>query len=121
MAEGGKQRELTPSETELLKNARMMEDLVRTDGWKAYVAWLQGQIAVREAKMLTPLHDVRIVVGVGDAVLPDGIIALASQECIKGALIGLRMAASLPQSILTQAQELRQALVTELTTERKSP
>jgi hypothetical protein len=73
--------------------ATVLQVLIATDGWKAYVRVLERRMQSQADKILGPSKSV------------DGCIAL---EYEKGALSGLVIARDLPSVIIAATKELRQ-------------
>lgn len=85
---------------EIRQTAKVFEEsLVNTPGWKLYCSALEDLIKVRQGLLEKPVNDLA-----GQ----DTQGKLFAQETIKGAIIALRLALSLPQNILDSAKELAQ-------------
>lgn len=103
---------LSKDEMDLVRGGRELADMMRTPGWKVLERILQSHIDTRMQKLLMPLHDFQRLSGVSHngvaaAEAMDGQSAVLAQECIKGALIGLRLALSMPSTIVNEADALR--------------
>lgn len=89
---------------QIQKQARVISEIVGSEGWKIFVTVLQEQIALREKLLGQPLHD-----------LPnpnrlDFVALAASQEAIKGTIIGLKLALDLPRVMIEHSRDIsRQA------------
>lgn len=87
------------AKSELRKTSKIFEDsgLLENPGWKTFQSLLEEQIQIRLGLVQKPLNE-----------LPgsDTQGKMFSLECIKGALIGLRLARSLPQTIIETVQEI---------------
>ena len=79
--------------------ARLMGEMMATEGWKEYIKIIEEQIKTRELILLTPSHELPQQVGF------DYVARAASQECIKGALIGLKLARDMPSAIIADAKD----------------
>lgn len=88
---------MTKDETELLRQARVMRELLRLEGWKEYVKVLDLQIAARERLIAVPLSEME------GGSFEDKALRL---ELIKGALIGLRLARDTVSMIIDHANEI---------------
>lgn len=94
---------LSKDEIELLKAARELSALLSTDGWKTLRGIIERQIATRQAIVDRPFHDIKHL----DGVALDGMTRLAAFEHLKGAILGLRLALDTPQTIVREAEPLR--------------
>ena len=92
------QQEYDAEERRVLRLRRAMEDLTASPAWREYEAILKAQISVREN---TILNEPAASNGPTD---PLG--RLLQLETIKGALIGLKLALSTPQTIIAEAKEI---------------
>lgn len=90
--------EYDAEERRVLRLRRAMEDLTASPAWKEYEAILQSQIKVRENAILN-----EPAAGQGPT---DPLGRLLGLETIKGALIGLKLALSTPQTIIAEAKEI---------------
>jgi len=93
-------------ELKLLKQAREIEATLATPGAKILQSILEAQMATRHEIIMRPGHD--LDAGNTSGVL-DGMTRYGAIEHIKGAYNGLRLALSLPQSILDEAKRLRES------------
>jgi hypothetical protein len=96
-----------------LKFAEHMRDLVNTPGWKVYEKVLQKHIDAKVRELCMPLHPIYTVdpqSGQPNAVMGDGIAHVLVGESAKGAIMGLRLALTLPSGIITGAEEIRKRL-----------
>lgn len=92
------QPEFDAEERRVLRLRRAMEDLTSSAAWKEYESIIKSQIAVREHTILNePASN-------GSPTDPLG--RLLGLETIKGALIGLKLALSTPQTIIAEAKEI---------------
>jgi|SRR5215472_2166822 len=89
-------RELTPEERAELRTARMMRAFMQSDGWKVYKAILEAHIQMKRNEFEQPAETMR-----------DGISQVLRSESAKGAIMGLRLALSIPDGILSNDQILR--------------
>lgn len=92
----------SPDEKQILRLADVMKDLRLTEGWKEYVKVLDTQIKDREQVVQTPLS-ASIVAFQG----MDFNTRAVHVEAVKGALIALRLARDLPNTIIDHANEIR--------------
>lgn len=97
---------LSKDEIEILKASRELGDMLNLPAWKRYEAILNEQVAARYGLLMQPASELDANRPPGEARL-DGMSRFAAVECIKGAIIGLKLALSLPRTILDHAQELR--------------
>lgn len=93
------------SEVEVLKQARLLREIVGTAGWQEFCKILEAQIKVREEMLLAPA-----------AILAskwpefkdlDHAGRLAHLESIKGALIGIKLCRDLPQITIDDARAIQ--------------
>jgi hypothetical protein len=89
-------RNLTHEERAELRTARAIRTLLATDGWKVYRAILEAHLQGKRNEFEIP----------AEAKL-DGIAQILRSESAKGAIMGLRLALSIPESILTNEKILR--------------
>lgn len=89
------------SERMLLRQARAFQDMVQTAGWKYLEAIMNQHLADRERVLNTPF-----------SALPDKFRELDAMskmveiECIKGAIIGIRLIRDIPRVTIEHASEL---------------
>lgn len=88
-------------EVVLLKQARELEEMMNTPGWKTYVGIISEQLQVRQNLMVLPGSSLPESNGW------DGMTRYGALEHVKGAYMGLRLALSTPQTIVNEAKELR--------------
>lgn len=93
---------VSPEEVQILKQARLVKEMIETEGWKALCEVLRAQILTRELLIRRPLHDLPHEQFPG----MDLASKAAAVEAIKGAVIGLNLALSLPESIINSANEI---------------
>lgn len=89
-------------EKQVMRAARAFEDMVSTDGWKHFVSTLEAQIAERMQIIQTPLH---ALPGPQFANM-DMMGRATALESVKGAVIGLRLALSLPSATMNHAKQI---------------
>lgn len=99
MAEQIPPRELTAEEKAELRTGTAMRDLVRSDGWKVYAKILEMHLQGKRNEFEEPAETKL-----------DGIAQILRSESAKGAIMGLRLALSIPGSILESDQALRRSL-----------
>lgn len=101
--------EYNAEEREILRLAKFAKDMIETDWWKSYRKIIETQIATREAILLTPLTDIapKQLQMLGDSGLPVSMEApwdfetrVMKSELLKGAVIGLKLALSIPQATI---------------------
>ena len=88
-------------QVQMLKLGRQMRDGVNTEFWKAMQSVIQSHITTREAIVHAPLHTLPSEFAQGD--FATRAVAL---ESVKGALIALKLVATLPDTIIAQASEI---------------
>lgn len=95
-----------------LKVAEHMRDLIATPGWKVYEQLLQGHLEAKIKELCMPLHPIYVIASDGSASPSqgDGIAHVLVGEAAKGAIMGLRLALSLPSGIVAGAEQIRQRL-----------
>lgn len=95
----------SPEEVQLLKQARLLKEIVDTPGWREYESILRAQIATREAIVLSPLHALP-----ANSVPQETDLAskAAAMEMFKGAIIGLRLALETPKATIESASDIAQ-------------
>lgn len=89
----------TAEEREILRFARFAKEVVDSEFWKVYERTLLAQIAQREQVLLTPLTDIPLQPGE----VWDFNTRVMKSELIKGAVIGLRLALSIPKATIDHA------------------
>lgn len=92
---------LSPEMAKDLRDAREIEDMLRTPGWKRYAEILEGHIATKTKVALFP---------VSEQIEMDGIKQVLFGEAAKGAIMGLRLALQLPSDIVRGAESIRATL-----------
>lgn len=92
-------------DAEDLRMAEEMRDLIATPAWKTFARILQGHIDEKMRAMLMPLFPV--INADGTEYIRDGLAHVLVGEAAKGAIIGLRLALTLPQGIVSGAEEIR--------------
>jgi hypothetical protein len=94
---------MIPEEAYILKQARLFRDMIASAPWQEFVRVLDAQIATRLKLVESPLHDLpETVISKG----ADLAARAAVMESIKGAVIGLRLARSLPESTISAADDI---------------
>jgi hypothetical protein len=95
----GLKRDLSREERAEIRTADVIRGMLNTEGWKVYKkileAHLEGERNKREAPAEKEL---------------DGIAQILRSESAKGAIMGLRLALSIPEGILANERILRQKL-----------
>lgn len=76
-----------------MKIARDIRDMTQTEGWKHYSRLLEHHIREQTTKALMPVLEQMEV---------DGIKQVLVGESAKGAILGLKLALSLPSGIIAQ-------------------
>lgn len=74
----------------------MMRAFMQSDGWKVYKAILEAHIQIKRNEFEQPAETMR-----------DGISQVLRSESAKGAIMGLRLALSIPDGILSNDKILR--------------
>lgn len=97
---------LSKDEIEILKASREIGDMLNLPAWKRYESYINEHIAARYGMLTQPAQALDANRVPGESRM-DGVSLFAASECIKGAIIGLKLALSLPRTILDHAQELR--------------
>jgi hypothetical protein len=92
-------RELTAEEKAELRTGTAMRDLTRTDGWKVYSKILEMHLQGKRNEWEVPAESKL-----------DGIAQILRAESAKGAIMALRLALGIPQSILDNDKILRKSL-----------
>jgi len=90
------QRDLTREERAELKTATAIRGMMQTDGWKVYKAVLEAHLQGKRNEFEQPAE-----------VAADGISQVLRAESAKGAIMGLRLALSIPEGILSNDKVLR--------------
>jgi hypothetical protein len=93
--------EYSTDERSILRLAEGFREMVATDWWREYVKVLDAQIADRELVLLLPMSDQHPRFNGMD--FNTRAVAL---EVIKGALIGLRLAKSIPTATIAHASDI---------------
>lgn len=101
-------RQATKEDVQDLKLAESMRDLINSPSWRVYEQLLQTHIDAKLNALLQPLHP--RLSHAGDFVLDDGVAHVLVGEGAKGAIMGLRLALSLPTSIVAGAEQIRKSL-----------
>lgn len=101
-------RQATREDVQDLKLAESMRDLINSPAWRVYEQLLQTHVDQKMIDLLQPLHPVRNQDGV--IVMGDGLSHVLVGEGAKGAIMGLRLALSLPTSIVAGAEQIRKGL-----------
>lgn len=94
--------EVSKEELRLAADGREVADMLRSKGWAVFERVLNAQIKVRQDMLLLPSHELKHESG-----MLDGVSRMLAQECVKGALIGLRLALATPSAMVAQADEIR--------------
>ena len=89
-------RDLTRDQKAELKAARVIREMLNTDGWKVYKTILETHLLGKRNEFEQP----------AEAVL-DGIAQILRSESAKGAILGLRLALAIPEGILANEKILR--------------
>lgn len=79
-----------------MKVARDIRDMMQTDGWKHYSRILQFHIDAKIRVAFEPMNEFMEI---------DGIKHILLGESAKGAIMGLRLALSLPSGIIMQYKD----------------
>lgn len=101
------------TEADLLRLGNALDELVNSKGWLALKELLDAQIETRKKVVLTPFHDLNMPTFMNEAGMPvaskatDAESRILAVESIKGAIIGLSIAMSLPHDIINDAKEIR--------------
>lgn len=96
----------TKEDVQDLKLAESMRDLINSPAWRVYEQLLQTHVDQKMKELLQPLHPLH---GHG-GVRGDGLSHVLVGEGAKGAIMGLRLALSLPTSIVAGAEQIRKGL-----------
>ncbi len=89
-------------ERDVLKCARLFRDLIATEGWIEYQKMLDAQLASRSRILATPLD----ALPSGEFQQMDFVAKAAKMESVKGAIIGLTLARSLPELTIQSASDI---------------
>jgi hypothetical protein len=89
-------RDLTRDEKAELKTARVIRAMIATDGWKVYKQILETHLQGKRNEFEVPAEREL-----------DGIAQVLRSESAKGAIMGLRLALSIPEGILGNEKILR--------------
>ena len=92
-------RELSKEEKAELRTGTAIRNMVGTDGWKVYTKILEMHLQGKRNEFEEPAETKL-----------DGIAQVLRSESAKGAIMGLRLALSIPGSILDNDKVLRKAL-----------
>jgi len=82
-----------------LRTGTAMRNLLRTDGWKVYEKILRMHLQGKRNEFEVPAETSM-----------DGIAQVLRAESAKGAIMGLRLALDIPESILANDKVLRKKL-----------
>src|SRR5262245_20600745 len=93
----------TQEEILILKQARLLKEMVETQGWTEFKKILEAHIATRLSIISTPFHSLPDNSGYQGM---DLAAKAAAVESVKGAVIGLRLALTLPESTIEAAKEI---------------
>jgi len=89
-------RDLTRDQRAELRTARVIREMLNTDGWKVYKTILETHLQGKRNEFEVPAEKEL-----------DGIAQVLRSESAKGAIMGLRLALSIPESILVNEKILR--------------
>lgn len=92
-------RDLTREERAELKTARVIRALIASDGWKVYKTILETHLQGKRNEFEQPAEKPL-----------DGISQILYSESAKGAIMGLRLALTIPDGILANEKILRTQL-----------
>ena len=92
-------RELTAEERAELRTGTAIRNMLQTDGWKVYAKILEMHLAGKRNEWEQPAESKL-----------DGIAQAMRSESAKGAIMGLRLALSIPESIMANDKVLRKKL-----------
>lgn len=87
------------TDDDIRRLAKVMSDLKETKGWQEYSKLVGRMVRVREALVFSPIDSIPT----NHQDLTAKMVAL---ESIKGAVIGLRLAIDLPDSIMQHAADI---------------
>ena len=88
-------------EMAIIRQGRLFREMMETPAWKEYAKVLQAHIESRQRELDAPIL-------VKDQLyqMMDAGTKLAISESVKGAIIALRLAVTLPSATVEQAREL---------------
>jgi hypothetical protein len=89
-------RELTREQRAEVRTARAIREMMNTDGWKVYKTILEAHLQSKRNEFEQPAETAL-----------DGIAQVLRSESAKGAIMGLRLALSIPEGILANEKILR--------------
>jgi hypothetical protein len=92
-------RELTPEEKAELRTGTAIRELVATNGWKVYAKILEMHLQGKRNEWEVPAETKL-----------DGVSQVLRSESAKGAIMALRLALTIPESILSNDKILRKSL-----------
>jgi len=92
-------RDLTRDERAELQTARVIRRMMNTDGWKVYKTILETHLQGKRNEYEAPVE--------AGPHSGDGIAQLLRSESAKGAIMGLRLALSIPDGIIANEKILR--------------
>jgi hypothetical protein len=92
-------RELTPDQKAELRTGTAIRNMLMTDGWKVYSKILETHLQGKRNEWETPAETSQ-----------DGISQVLRAESAKGAIMALRLALSIPESVLSNDKVLRKSL-----------
>ena len=92
-------RELTKEEKAELRTGTAIRNLLQVEGWKVYVKILEMHLQGKRNEFEVPAEKEL-----------DGIAQVLRAESAKGAIMGLRLALGIPESILANDKVLRKKL-----------
>lgn len=96
---------LTTEDKQVLRTARVIDEMVATAGWKVLAAILTRKLQEKRNEYESPAE---VTVTAAGVVVPlDGISQLLRSESAKGSIMGIRLALELPGSMLADAANLR--------------
>lgn len=114
MADDDGWSKLNAEEREILRAARELKDIVGTKGWETYKALVQQIAGAHERILFMSISEVKpadigSLQGMSIPEVWDFETRVAKLELIKGVLKGLRLALSLPETIMQQSSEINAA------------
>jgi hypothetical protein len=92
-------RELSTEEKAELRTGTTIKNWINTDGWKIYKTILEAHLAGKRLELEAPV-ETRL----------DGMAQALRSEAAKGAIMGLRLALSIPEGIINNDKILRKSL-----------
>ena len=95
----GLKRDLSKEERAEIRTADVIRGMLATEGWKVYKKILETHLQGKRNEFEAPSEREL-----------DGIAQILRSESAKGAIMGLRLALSIPEGILANEQILRQKL-----------